>query len=197
MHTHVLSALLFTLAQLPPGWTGRTDGKGSLADVNVRAMGSGYHVTTGPAVILYRAADKADGPFHTLATFTLSRQPTHPEAYGLFVGGRGLDGAGQRYIYFLIRGDGSFLVKRREGDRTTNVTPRWAVNPAVARPDAKGRTTNTLEIDARSDPARVNFVVNGKVVHSASAKDLDLTGIVGLRVNHNLDVHVAGFALHQ
>ena len=41
------------------------------------------------------------------------------------------------------------------------------------------------------------FLVNGKPVHTADAKTMDLDGIVGLRINHNLDVHVEGFDVHR
>ena len=60
-----------------------------------------------------------------------------------------------------------------------------------------GITINRLEIDAKIDPSKVGFKVNGKTVYTADAKSLLLKGIVGLRVNHNLDLHVEGFAVHQ
>jgi len=39
--------------------------------------------------------------------------------------------------------------------------------------------------------------VNGTTVYTTDAKAMSLKGIVGLRANHNLDLHVEGFALHQ
>ena len=57
--------------------------------------------------------------------------------------------------------------------------------------------TNLLEIDAKQDPQKVDFRVNGQSVYSTAADRIDLTGIVGLRVNHTLDVHIEGVAVHQ
>jgi hypothetical protein len=159
-------------------------------------MGKGCHLTLGPATILYRASDKGTGSFHTLATFTQTKAPPHPEGYGLFFGGKALDGAGQQYTYFLVRGDGKYLIKRRDGERTTEVTP-WTAHPAIKPADAKGRTTNQLEIDTKRDSAKVVFKVNGQAVHTVDVKSLDVDGIVGIRANHNLDLHIEGFDVHR
>jgi hypothetical protein len=180
---------------LPAGWAARTDNAAAMTNVKFVSMGSGFHVTLGPATVLYRAADNAAGPFHTLATFTQTKAPTHPEGYGLFVGGQNLNAATQQYTYFLVRGDGKYLIKRRDG-ANTSVIKDWTDSPAVVKADSAGKATNMLEIDNKSDPSTVTFKVNGQAVHSMPA-DATTKGIVGLRVNHNLDVHVSGFALHQ
>ena len=180
---------------LPAGWSVRTDDNAATANVKVVTMGKGIHVTLGPATVLYRAADHANGPFHTLATFTQTKAPTHPEGYGLFVGGQSLNAPTQQYTYFLVRGDGTYLIKRRDG-ANTSVIKDWTASPAVVKADAAGKATNMLEIDNKSDPSTVTFKINGQAVHSMPA-DATTKGIVGLRVNHNLDVHVSGFALHQ
>ena len=180
---------------LPAGWSARADRSAQLTNAKVMPMGNGIHVTLGPAIILYRAADAATAPFHTLATFTQTKAPMHPEAYGLFIGGKDLDAATQQYTYFLVRGDGKFLIKRRNGD-STSVIKDWTESPAVAKADPAGKATNMLEIDNKSDTSALKFKVNGQEVYSMPA-GADAKGIVGLRVNHNLDVHVAGFALHQ
>lgn len=180
---------------LPAGWAARTDGTAPMTNVKFVAMGDGFHVTLGPATVLYRAADHANGPFHTLATFTQTKAPMHPEAYGLFVGGQSLNAPTQQYTYFLVRGDGKYIIKRRDG-ANTSVIQDWTDSPAVVKADSAGKATNMLEIDNKSDPSKVTFKVNGQAVHSMAA-DATTKGIVGLRVNHNLDVHVSGFALHQ
>jgi len=43
----------------------------------------------------------------------------------------------------------------------------------------------------------VTFSVNGKVVYTAKASDVDVAGIVGYRVNHNLDVHLSAIGIHK
>jgi hypothetical protein len=81
----------------PAGWTIRAD-RGDAKNAKVVSMGKGLHVTTGPAIILYRSDTEGRGSFHTLATFTQTKPSEHPEGYGLFVGGQKLDGDGQQYI---------------------------------------------------------------------------------------------------
>lgn len=179
---------------LPAGWTGRTDRGQPLSGAKFVTMGTGFHVTTGPAVILWRAADRAPGNFHTLATFTQTKAPMHPEAYGLFVAGSALDSANQAYIYCLVRGDGAFSIKKRVGDQATSIV-EWTPNAAVNKADSAGKATNKIE--AQFTDGKLAFSVNGTQVYSMDATAAQATGIVGLRVNHNLDVHVDGFALHQ
>jgi hypothetical protein len=182
---------------LPAGWSARTDGQGDIKNVKFVTMAPGYHLTLGPATILYREKDKANGPFHTLATFQQTKKLEHPEGYGLFFGGQALNGNGQKYTYFLVREDGTFLIKRRDGEKTSEITKGWTANSAVKKLSAEGKATNMLEIDAKQNPSKVEFKVNGKTVYSADAKTLDVKGNVGLRVNHNLDVHIEGFDVHQ
>ena len=181
----------------PEGWSVRPDEEGSVKSVKFGVMEPGYHVTLGPAAILYRASDRAEGPFHTLATFQQTRKTEDPEGYGIFFGGQDLSGKGQRYTYFLVRGDGKYLIKQRAGEKTTEITRGWIESPAVTKVGPTGSAKNLLEIDAKADPSKVSFKVNGTTVYAADAKALPLKGIVGLRVNHTLDVHVNGFALHQ
>jgi hypothetical protein len=182
---------------LPAGWSGRTDQAGDLQNVKFVTMEPGYHLTLGPATILYREKDRAKGPFHTLATFHQMKKLPHAEGYGLFFGGENLAGEAQHYVYFLVRSDGKYLIKRRDGANTSEISKGWTASPAIKKEDAQGRATNLLEIDAKQDPGKVSFKVNGTTVHTTDAKSLSTNGIVGLRANHNLDLHVEGFDLHQ
>jgi hypothetical protein len=182
---------------LPPGWLARPDEGGQRKNIKFITMEPGYHLTLGPATILYQQKDVADGPFHTLATFHQMKRLPHPEGYGLFVGGRSLTGRGQTYTYFLVRDDGTYLIKRRTGDKTAEITKGWTPHPSITKGDVQGKASNRLEIDAKKDPAKVEFKVNGQTVYTADARSMDLKGVVGVRANHNLDIHIEGFAVHQ
>src|SRR5215218_3343569 len=46
---------------LPAGWSARPDGTGDAKSIKFTTMEPGYHVTLGPATILYRATDMAKG----------------------------------------------------------------------------------------------------------------------------------------
>ena len=181
---------------LPPGWNARPDADGDPKQIKFVIMEPGYHLTLGPATILYRREDRVDGPFHSLTTFHQMKKLEHAEGYGLFLGGQKLEGKGQAYTYFLVRGDGKFTIKRREGDRVSELSG-WKSHPAIQPADSGGKATNVLEIDAKLDPRRVSFKANGQEVHSMPAGRRPIKGVVGLRVNHNLDVHIEGFAVHK
>ena len=178
---------------LPSGWKGRLDsGDKSLAGVKAMQMSGGVHFTTGPAGIYYRPADKATGAYETHATFTQNVPAAHPEAYGLIIGGSDLDGTGQKYTYFLVRQDGKFMIKRRAGEATPTVTD-WTDSAAIKKPDASGKSVNTLAIEVGRD--KVRFLVNGTEVSTTDAAKVDTAGVAGLRINHNLNVHVERFAV--
>jgi hypothetical protein len=178
---------------LPAGWKGRLDGGGaSMAGVKMTPMGGGVHIMSGPAGIYYRPADKPTGEFAASATFTQMERAEHPEAYGIFIGGANLDGASQKYTYFLVRQDGKFLIKRRAGNDTPTVVD-WTDSTAIRKPDSSGKMSNTLTVEVGRE--KVRFLVNGTEVTSTDTSKVDAAGIAGLRVNHNLNVHVEGFSV--
>lgn len=182
-------------AQAPAGWQMRVDRSTNAADpddvpdVKFVTMGSGFHVTTGPAVVLWRPANTATGAYTIKARFRLVKPSGHNNYYGLVFGGDDLAGAGQNYLYFLVAQNGTFIVKHRGGDATHDVKARTA-NAAVARPDSTGSSVNVLEVRVAAD--RIDYVVNGIVVHTTpkSGMTAKTEGLWGLRVNHQLEVHV-------
>lgn len=179
---------------LPEGWRMRLDRPGSTAPVHFMEMNGGLHAILGPAAIFYNPATTATGAYRAQGTFTLNRPSAHPEAFGLFLGGRNLEGADQDYLYFLVRQDGKFLVKHRAGAETHTLFD-WTEHAAVRRPGADGTATNTLAVDVSEAGAR--FLVNGtEVANLPRVHMLNTEGIVGLRLNHNLDVLVRDFGVH-
>lgn len=185
------------------GWTGRVDPQAAKAGRNlsedkVVAMGGGFHVTAGPAAIYWNPANTASGNYSVGASFSQTKATVHPEAYGLFIGGKDLEAPNQSYAYFVIRQDGKYLINHRANDSTVHKLVDWTANPAVKAADASGKATNTLSIVASAD--KVSFLANGVEVSSVPRAQLDgmgqgTTGIAGVRVNHNLDVHIDGFAV--
>lgn len=180
---------------LPAGWTGRTDRPtAKIEDAKFVTMGPGFHVTSGPAAIYWRDGSTASGPFTATATFTQTKAPMHPEAYGIFFMGKSLQDADQGYAYFLVRGDGKVMVKHRAGSEVHTLMD-WTDAAAVHKQDANGKATNTLTVDATKADS-VRLLVNGSEVAALPLSKLGSTvGIVGLRVNHNLDVHIADFSV--
>lgn len=179
----------------PDGWLVRTDAGGHGAageDLVFSDMPPGWHITTGPAAILYHPDRTASGDFRVDAEIFLFDPSRRNEGYGIFIGGSDLDGDGQAYTYFLLRRDGSFLVKRRDGAGTSNVqgwTPHEAIVTWEARGDGEATAENDLAIEANAD--HLVFFVNGQEVFRTARGDAHVDGVVGLRVNHSLNLHVA------
>jgi hypothetical protein len=180
----------------PAGWHARLDEGGQPAQVKMETMPPGWHITTAAATILYRDQDQARGQYELSAKMHLFPEgPGHREAFGLFIGGRDLQGAGQAYTYFLIRGDGTWKIKRRDGANATDVTSGWTVNPAIVKSTGEGPVANVLSIVVAPD--RVSFRVNGQEVYGAPAAGLDVAGQTGVRINHNLSVHLETLELKK
>ncbi len=174
---------------VPAGWSLRTDEPNQDAKVSLATMPPGWHLTTATSGIMWRAADSARGAYEVSAKVHLfPGGGGHEEAFGLFIGGSGLSGAGQRYTYFLIRGDGTFKVKAMNGTRAREITPGWTPNAAIVQAKADGPVANVITVAVSRD--KVSFRVNGTEVWSGRASGLDVAGLAGLRVNHNLSLHV-------
>ena len=194
-----LAALLAVplAAQAPPGWKLRVDRSTNAADpdnvpdVKFVAMGKGFHVTTGPAAVLWKPEDTATGTYTVKGRFRLVKPSGHTNYYGLVFGGGDLAGAGQNYLYFLVAQDGTFLVKHRAGDATHVVKDKTA-SDAITKPDSTGSSTNTLEVRVGAD--KIEYVANGTVVHSTPKAGMTsrTDGAWGVRVNHLLEVHIDG-----
>lgn len=183
---------------LPAGWNARTDRNQPMTNVKFAAMADGFHFTLGPAAIFWRATDSVSVGFHGVATMTQTKAPTHPEAYGLFLGGKNLGDSTLSYTYFLVRtkaDTGQFSIWRRSGSGRPTAIVGWTTNAAVNGADAQGMATNELSFLVQG--GTVKFMVNGKDVHTANASDVDTQGIVGYRINHNLDVHVSSLGVHR
>ena len=173
------------------GWQARLDsGRADVNDLSFRSMGGGFHVTTGPHAIFWNPSNTGSGTYTVSATFTQTKASSHPNSFGLFVGGRDLDGDGQVYTYFLIREDGQFLLKQRIGSDTEDLTSGWAAHSAVNALDG-GRMTNTISVEVGA--SNVRFLSNGTELASLPKADLAVDGIAGVRFSHQLDVHVNDF----
>ncbi len=183
--------------ETPPGWKVRLDkadpkvviGNEESADIFFVNMTPGWHITSGPRAIYYHPASTAAGNFRAHTAIYLFPPGERNEAYGLFVGGRNLDSDSQQYVYFVIRRSGEFLIKRRAGE-STEVIHNWTAHDAI-RPytaETTGNVHNRLAVDA--DTESVGFLVNDVEVARLPRTDLAVDGVVGLRINHAMNVHV-------
>lgn len=182
-------------AAAPAGWSVRLDrATADRAQLAFSTMGSGMHVTSGPAAIFYNPSNTKRGTYSAQVTFTQMKAPTHAEAYGLIWGANDLAGEGQNYLYFVIRGDGKYLVRHRAGTATHDVQA-WTEHAAIVKQGADGKQVNTLRVEVTATASRL--YANGQLLKEIPRTGMTgmTDGIVGLRVNHNLDVHIDGFSV--
>jgi hypothetical protein len=203
-------------AQAPAGWQVRADRSTSATDpdgagdIKFTTIPGGFRAINPTAAIYWNPANTAKGPYALRGTFKLLEPSGHTNFYGLFIGGRALEGADQSYLYFVVAQDGSFLIRKRAGDRVPdpNAPARGrggrgpqantedvarSKHAAVRQPGTDGTSANTLEIRVAGDT--LNFAVNGTVVHTMPKGDVVTDGIYGIRVNHLLNVEITDFAL--
>ena len=203
----LLAAASLAAQSVPAGWKQRIDKSTDASDpdaagaVKIVTAGSGFHIETPSAAVFWKAANTATGNYTLKGTFTLNKPSGHTNFYGLVFGGSALEGGEQKYIYFMVAQNGAWLVKTRTGAKTATTFPGLpgagrngaVVNPVVKKPDDSGKSVNALEVRVQSD--KIDFVVNGTVVHSAPKAGLTTDGIWGVRSNHLLDVNVDGLTM--
>ena len=195
-----LVALAPLVAQAPQGWKQRIDRSQSASDpdaagpVKFTTQGAGFHADNPQAAVYWNPANTATGAYTLKGTFKLMKPSGHTNYYGLVFGGSALEGPDQAYLYFVVAQDGTWLIKRREGSATPTVSQKTP-SDVVKKPDANGQSTNALEVRVGAD--KIDFVVNGTVVHTeAKTGPLAKTdGIYGIRINHLLVVDVDGFGV--
>jgi hypothetical protein len=200
----VLALVAFAplVAQAPKGWKMRVDRSAEASDpdapgdIKFVTMGSGFHATNPQAAVYWNPSNNATGTYTLKGTFTLMKPSGHVNYYGLIFGGSGLEGPDQSYLYFVVAQNGTWLIKRREGNNTSTIAPKTP-NEAVKKPGDDGKSTNALEVRAGAD--KIDFVVNGTVVHTEpkGPATTKTDGIYGIRVNHLLEVQVDGLGVSK
>ena len=151
-------------------------------DVTLSTVGSGFQVNTGPAAVVWDPSQTASGNYTLKGKFTLQKPSGHRNYYGLVFGGSNLEAANQEYMYFLVAQDGSFVLKQRMGDMVHDVAPGRISNAVIVKPDASGKSVNDLEVRVAAD--KIDYVINGTVVHSTPKAGHKTDGIYGVRINH-------------
>jgi hypothetical protein len=186
----------------PSGWNVRTEPNrqtgqpAPAANVKFTTMGAGgLHTTVGPAAIYWRNQDTISGNYHIVAKMTQMKNPAHPEAFGIFLGGKNLADSSQTYTYLLVRPvDGMYSIRRRTGYMTRpTALVEWTASDAVVKADSAGSANNELSVEVKGGKAK--YMINGKEVYTGDAAELN--GVVGYRVNHNLDVHLGALGIHK
>ena len=175
---------------IPAGWRWTPDRPGEVvaADSAPRfdRMPPGWHITTGPAGLMYPPAERAAGLFSLVADFVIFPETTE-SGFGIFLGGSDVEGEAPTYLAALLRRDGAVSVVRRARGAETVLVP-WTNSPAINPHPGEGVVTNRLRVNASADSLRV-FVNDSSVARvplGAAATD----GHFGFRVGHRVNLHL-------
>lgn len=191
--------------KVPEGWEIRLDqpmenlvvsSAPDSGDIYFVNMTPGWHVTTGPRAIFWHPENKAEGDYTISTSIHLfNTKGRDREGFGLFFGGSNLHKDDQEYIYFLIRNTGDYLIKKRIGEGTENIT-QWIPSDAILKYEAGSESTafNKLSVKVRANT--ITYYINDvKVITTDDNFKTD--GIFGLRVNHAVNLHVSDLSLSK
>jgi hypothetical protein len=186
-----LLAALLTSPRLCVGQWRKVTDSGAPDSVLHDRMPPGWHITTGPAAILFDPSHHARGRFAVEAEIHLFPGESN-EGYGVFLGGSGLDSSSS-WTAFLIRKDGSATIERRVNS-TPTVLVAGVKSPAIKpHTGGQGTTLNQIRVLVQGDSAI--FSANGQRVAAISTRDLPLDGTFGFRVGRGLNLHVTNLDL--
>lgn len=150
------------------------------------SMAPGWHITTGPASVLYHPALNATGNYSLSSEVFLFRNPT-AEGYGLFLGGRAMGTDSASYTAVLLRRDGAVSVEAHARGATTVAAP-WTSHGAIKPNPGDQIVENHLRVRVGADSLRV--FVNDSSVLAIPRGSLQADGVFGFRVGRGLNLHV-------
>lgn len=191
------------------GWMGKVDAKEAKAGLTVDSakfvgMGPGMHATTGPAITYWNPEMMGKGDYVVKATFSEREYMglnSHPHPYGIVMAGNDMGTEVESYLYCAAYGNGNFIVRGMGPAPFQMNGPRGGMSDAVHKAEAKGKpVTQEIALQVKGD--KVSCIINGTEVASYSKADLvaagklkSTDGVVGFRMGHNTDAHIAGFSI--
>ncbi|HEX9565264.1 MAG TPA: hypothetical protein VF981_14880, partial [Gemmatimonadaceae bacterium] len=178
----------------PPDWRWRLDRPAQLVTGEVVpdsawrfvGMPPGWHITTGPGVVLYHPAERATGRYSLSADFILFPNPSDNH-FGLVLGGADLSSATADHLAVQLRRDGAVRIAASRGGAETVLAP-WRVHTAIRVHPGTGVITNRLRVAVAPDSLRV--FVNDSAVVAVGRGGLVTDGQFGLQIGEKLNFHI-------
>ena len=191
------------------GWLGQVDAREASQGQTVKdskfvAEGAGFHITTGPATTYWNSASKASGNYTVKATFTEDKFQginDHPHPYGVVIAVNAVNDAMHSALYCEAYGTGTYIVRGFGPGAFALGGRRPTPSPAVHKAEAIGKPV-TQEIAMSVKDGAVSCSINGTVVATFPKDSVVMAGrlsstdgMAGVRLAHNTDVKVTGFAV--
>ncbi len=189
----VASAQLTT----PGDWKWRQDAPAPLATGSEMKPGSwvfvqmppGWHITTGPGVLLYPGANGDAGGNFSIEAEIFLFPGASLEEYGVFAGAKDIDAADPSYTAFVLRRDGRAAILKRRGTQITAVADWQARDAILPLVGGKEPVKNVLRVDVTA--TTVTMSVNGAQVAAVPRQDIDADGRFGFRVGKDMNLHIS------
>jgi hypothetical protein len=185
-------------SKIPTDWKWRIDGgSGSVTDaaepksgdMTFITMAPGWHVTTGPAALLYHPDYRTKNTDNFAVEAEIFLFPgTSQEEYGIFIGGKHMTPQERpAYLAFVARRDGMAMIRRGSGEPIVN----WKANDGIVPHPGKETVKNVLRVDA--GPTDIVFSGNGKEVARIprSGTNVDLEGNLGFKIGKDINLHAS------
>ena len=190
------AAIAAPQSKTPPDWKWRFDTPGTVTDapepkpgeMTFVTMAPGWHVTTGPAALLYHPDYRTRNTDNFVVEAEIFLFPgTGESEYGIFIGGKNLTPEERpAYLEFVARRDGMGRIRRGSGEPVVN----WKANDAILPHPGKETVKNVLRVEA--GPTEVVFQANGKeVARIPRLANLNFEGNFGFRIGQDTNVHLS------
>lgn len=193
------------------GWMGKVDAREATAGLALKdqlfaSMGSGFHVTTGPATTYWNTGQNLKGDYTVMATFNEAKYMSlndHPHPYGILIAGKNLETDKPEGLYCAAYGNGNFIFRGFSATAARGTFqvngPRGEMNAAVNKAAGKDQPVKQeISVSVKGD--NVTCSINGTVVGTypkasliGEGKLTSLDGFAGVRFAHNTDAHVSGW----
>jgi hypothetical protein len=129
--------------------------------------------------------------FRVILNAALSPQSAG-NVFGVFVGGRDLEGKGPSYVSLQIKADGTFRLEVWDQGSNYNRIP-WTPHRAITVAIGDEPTKYKIRLDVR--PLRLDFLVNDIKIHSINRSAVRADGQVGLRLGAGLEMDITDFRI--
>jgi len=188
-----------------PGWKGKEDAGNrqglTVNDAKFAPEGKGFHIITGPPALYWNPANAAKGDYTVTATFDEAKQTiNHPHPYGVFIGGSDLESSAPNALYCAAYRNGTYIIRMFAGGKRVDIVGKPTPHDAVKKAAPDAPVEQQVGWTVRGDS--VQCLINGTAVWSGRKADVagsgklpSTDGIVGVRVSHNADAVMTGFAL--